>query len=304
MRALVISGGGAKGAFAGGIAEHLILEEQKDYDIYVGTSAGSLLLPLLALGEVKRLKTAFLKVTQKDIFANCPFTIKKKGRLYSSKINHFNSVKMFWKKRTTFGDSSNLRKLISRIFLEEDYNRLIKSGKNVIVTVCNFTNFKTEYKSILDHSYKDFCDWMWISANFVPFMSLVIKNGHEYADGGYGDYLPVHPALDLGAKYIDAIYLRPEKLSAINLRCTDPFDVLLRTLQFMMDKIGKDDILIGKYKSVSDNSAINYYFAPHVLVENAFIFDPELMQRLWAEGLSYARNKNPQKVQTKEDLPN
>ncbi len=303
MRALVISGGGSKGAFAGGVAEYLIKEQKKDYDIYVGTSAGSLLLPLLALGEVDRIRDGFTKVTQKDIFTNCPFVVKKKGKIYTSKINHLNSVKMFWKKKTTFGNSTALRKLISRIFLKSDYDRLVKSKKEVIVTVCNFTNYKTEYKSIQDHSYEDFCDWMWISANFVPFMSLVIKNGHEYADGGYGDYLPVHPALDMGAKHVDAIYLRPEKLSVNNLRCTDPFDVLLRTLQFMMDKIGKDDILIGKYKSIQDDSTINYYFPPHVLVENAFIFDPDLMSKLWQEGLDYARDKEPQKIRTEEDLP-
>lgn len=303
MRALVISGGGAKGAFAGGVAEYLIKEQNKDYDIYVGTSAGSLLLPLLALGEVDRIKDGFTKVTQKDIFANCPFTVKKKGKIYTSKINHFNSVKMFMKKKTTFGDSKNLRKLISKIFLKSDYDRLKASKKQVIVTVCNFTNYKTEYKALHDHSYEDFCDWMWISANFVPFMSLVIKDGHEYADGGYGDYLPIHPALDMGAKHVDAIYLRPEKLSTNNLRCTDPFDVFLRTLQFMMDKIGKDDILIGKFESIRDGSTIDYFFPPHVLVENAFIFDPELMERLWAEGLDYARSKEPQKIRTEKDLP-
>jgi len=38
VRALVISGGGSKGAYAGGIAEYLICEAGKKYDIFVGTS--------------------------------------------------------------------------------------------------------------------------------------------------------------------------------------------------------------------------------------------------------------------------
>ena len=302
MQALVISGGGSKGAFAGGIAEYLIKEQKKDYNIYVGTSAGSLLLPLLALGEVDRIRDIFTKVTQKDIFKNCPFIIKKKGKIFTSKINHYNSVKMFWKKKRTFGDSQNLRKLITRIFLKSDYYQLRKSKKEVIVTVCNFTNNKTEYKSIHDNTYEDFCDWMWISANFVPFMSIVIKNGHEYADGGFGDYLPIHPALDLGATHVDAIYLRPEKLAVNALRTTDPFDVTMRAFQFMLDKIGKDDVLIGKFESLREGSTVNYYYAPHILVDNAFIFDPELMTRLWQEGLEYARTKEPEKIRTDKDL--
>ena len=34
MRALIISGGGSKGAFAGGVAQYLIEDLHKDYDLY------------------------------------------------------------------------------------------------------------------------------------------------------------------------------------------------------------------------------------------------------------------------------
>ena len=44
MKALVISGGGSKGAFAGGIAQYLIEEKKKNYELFVGTSTGSLML--------------------------------------------------------------------------------------------------------------------------------------------------------------------------------------------------------------------------------------------------------------------
>ncbi len=56
MKALVISGGGSKGAFAGGIAQYLIQEKKKDYQLFVGTSTGSLMLTHLALGKVEELK--------------------------------------------------------------------------------------------------------------------------------------------------------------------------------------------------------------------------------------------------------
>jgi predicted patatin/cPLA2 family phospholipase len=35
MRALVISGGGSKGAFAGGVAEYLMKVEQYEYDLFL-----------------------------------------------------------------------------------------------------------------------------------------------------------------------------------------------------------------------------------------------------------------------------
>lgn len=33
MRAIVISGGGSKGAFAGGVAQYLIERQQRNYDL-------------------------------------------------------------------------------------------------------------------------------------------------------------------------------------------------------------------------------------------------------------------------------
>ena len=47
MKALVISGGGSKGAFAGGVAQYLIKDLGYNYDLYLGTSTGSLLVPHL-----------------------------------------------------------------------------------------------------------------------------------------------------------------------------------------------------------------------------------------------------------------
>lgn len=46
--ALVISGGGSKGSFAVGVAEHLVGTLGLDFDIYAGTSTGALITPMLA----------------------------------------------------------------------------------------------------------------------------------------------------------------------------------------------------------------------------------------------------------------
>lgn len=73
MKALVISGGGSKGAFAGGVAEYLIKDCGKDYQLFVGTSTGSLLVPFLALGDIKRIKNIYSTIQQEDIFTTSPF---------------------------------------------------------------------------------------------------------------------------------------------------------------------------------------------------------------------------------------
>lgn len=70
MRALVISGGGSKGAFAGGVAEHLIRVQKKKYDLFLGCSTGSLLVSHLALNKIEKIKKEFTEVTQEKIFDN------------------------------------------------------------------------------------------------------------------------------------------------------------------------------------------------------------------------------------------
>ena len=56
-RALVISGGGSKGAFAVGVIKRLQQEYPGlEFDMFVGTSTGSLIVPLVAMGEMATLE--------------------------------------------------------------------------------------------------------------------------------------------------------------------------------------------------------------------------------------------------------
>ena len=100
MKALVISGGGSKGAFAGGVAEYLINVEKHEYDMFVGSSTGSLLIPFLSINKIEKVKKAYTSVVQSDVFNICPFIMKKdKDGNLKSKINHFNVLKMLLKSK-------------------------------------------------------------------------------------------------------------------------------------------------------------------------------------------------------------
>lgn len=120
-RALVISGGGSKGAFAGGVAQYLIAESKLNYDLFLGTSTGSLLVSHLALGKIETIKKAYTHVTQELIFDNCPFLIKQQGKVKRIKIHHLNVLKNFLRGRKIFGESNNLRKHLATYFLPSDF---------------------------------------------------------------------------------------------------------------------------------------------------------------------------------------
>ena len=134
MKALVISGGGSKGAFAGGVAQYLMEEKHRDYDLFMGTSTGSLMVSHLANGKIKELMDLYTNVTQSTIFSSCPFKMKKTNNYTSVGINHMNTLKNFIKGSKTFGESHNLKKLIDR---EMNDNFLEQKNKSPLSVFSN-----------------------------------------------------------------------------------------------------------------------------------------------------------------------
>ena len=293
MRALVISGGGSKGAYAGGVAHYLIRHQKTKYDLFLGTSTGSLLLPHLALGDVNKLYQIYTSVNQKSIFSLDPFRVQRKGNREFVGINYFNSLLQFIKRKRTFGESKNLLKTIRKNFTEPEFTQVKSTVGDIVVTVSNLTTNLVEYKSIKDFNYEDFCEWIWISCNFVPFMSLVEKNGYEYADGGFGCLVPIREAIKRGATEVDAIILDSENMEYKKVLGQNPFSMLVSLLSFMKDQTERHDIAVGKLAALSkDNVTLNLYYTPSKLTENSLIFDQKLMKSWWKQGYAYAEKKH------------
>jgi NTE family protein len=292
MKALVISGGGSKGAFAGGVAQYLIEDLKREYDLYYGTSTGSLLVSHLALQKVEKIKEIYTSVNQKSIFSNCPFVIKKKYGEDVIEISHVNVIRNFIKGSKTFGESKNLRKLISKVFTIEEFEVLKSSAKNIYVTVSNLSSNSVEYKAIKEYTYDDFCDWIWISCNYIPFMSLVKKEGCEYADGGFASMIPIEEAIKNGATHVDAIILHTETPLYNRMPARGVFSALTNLFSFMMDRIEYQNIKIGKYEAKFKGATINFYYTPSILTTNSLIFNKEKMKQWWQIGYEYAKSKD------------
>lgn len=291
-KALVISGGGSKGAFAGGVAEYLLKEKNKKYDLFVGTSTGSLLVSHLALGMVDELKDLYTSVSQKTIFSNSPFKITNVHGTKVISIRHVNTFWNFLKGRKTFGESKNLHKLIKKHITEEMYHEIRDKNKEVVVTLSNLTANTIEYKSILDCTYEDFCDWIWGSCNYVPFMSLLEKNHCQYADGGFGCLVPIREAILRGAKEIDAIILETEVTQINRIPAKNPFSLMLDVFDFMLEHVEKHNVTIGKLTAKHKDVKLRLYYTPTVLTTNSLVFDKKLMTKWWEEGFEHAKQEN------------
>ncbi len=288
MKALVISGGGAKGAFAGGVAEYLVKELEIQYDLVTGSSTGALLAPFIAAGEIDHVREVYTNVRQSDIFSSCPFIVRKKKGQYTTRINHLGIIKMFLQGKKTFGESYALRDLIERSFTREMFDRVKTSRKRVAIAVSNFSTNAVEHKYLRDYTYEDYVDWIWISSNFVPFMSLVKKNGQEYADGGFGNFIPIEEAIDAGATEIDVIILTPRRKRQRKTPSRNAFSLLMNSLDFMLAQIAKDEKYIGLLESMYHDIKVRYFHTPRVLTDNSLIFDPEQMTAWWEEGKKFA----------------
>jgi predicted patatin/cPLA2 family phospholipase len=300
MRALVISGGGSKGAFAGGIAEYLISECHNHYDLFVGTSTGSLLVPLLSIGEISKLKEVYTSVNQKSIFSRNPFIINKKDGEFEIKINHFNILLGFLKNSKTFGDSLALKKLILNTVTPEFFRRMQEQSTDVVITVSNISLGNVEYKSIKDFNREEFCEWIWASANVIPFMSLITKNNYDYGDGGLGNVVPIAEAINRGASEVDVIVLKSEN-RVQKQPVKNVLDLTTRVFDFLLDQIITNDITIGKLRSKHEQVQLNFYHPPEMLTKNSLIFDAELMTKWWQLGFDFAKENTPycRRIETK-----
>lgn len=292
MKALVISGGGSKGAFAGGVAQYLIEQEGRQYDMFLGTSTGSLLIPHLAVNDIGKLYDIYTHVNQNTIFSINPFVVKKKGDREYVSINYFNTMLQFIKRKRTFGESKHLKQHIKKNFTREEFNTIKATKEDVVVTVTNLSKNRVEYKSIKDYSYEEFCEWIWISCNYIPFMSLVTKNGNEYADGGLGCVIPIREAILRGATEVDAIILESENLEYNKVLGKNPFSLMINLFGHLLDQVEKGDIAIGKLAAKHRNVKLNLYYTPTKLTENSLIFNKQLMENWWLEGYLYAQIKH------------
>jgi predicted patatin/cPLA2 family phospholipase len=295
-KALVISGGGSKGAFAGGVAQHLLQNEGNNYDLFLGTSTGSLMVSHLALGMIDELKHLYSNVNQRTIFNINPFKIKKVAGEKVVSINHFNTLRNFFRGKKTFGESKNLLRLIQKNVTKKMFDEIREQNKEVIVTLSNLTMNHIEYKSINECTYEDFCEWIWGSCNYVPFMSLLEKDYCQYADGGFGSLVPIREAILRGATEIDAIILETEVTQFNKLHSKNPFSLLFDVFDFMLTHVERHNITIGKLAAKNKDIKLNLYYTPSVLTTNSLVFDKILMRKWWQSGLEYAKLKEEEKM--------
>jgi predicted patatin/cPLA2 family phospholipase len=297
-RILVVSGGGARGAWGAGFAKKLS-DSFGLYNIAFGTSTGSLMNPLIVLGDFDRLQKAYTTVTQEKIFDINPF--KENGELRTK-----NSVLRVLSNKKTLGESNNLRRLIDFFLKDEDYEKIRKSKVLGVATVElatgeSFIKYSTDIAAATEMK-----DWIWASSNQPVLMSYFLhqkpqgKTGY-FVDAGIQETVPVIESLEYALtrgdiKNIDVIVNRP-KFPAFEtehppntilkgmLRIMDiwrtktevvPYDVLLAIQASEKERLNGDTLHISFHHFPSEEFLQN---------KHSLLFDPIKMTALWEKGL-------------------
>lgn len=183
---LVVSGGGARGAWGGGVVQNLVKEQGNSYDVVIGTSTGSLMAPLIVKEDFKTLRMMYTSVNNRSIFNVNPFKVSKDGQTAS--IRGLRAVKRLIMGKKTLGVTKRLRGLIGTTYDPITYRTIQESGGHFIISVANFTNSHTYYFDSRDYYREDddryrlmMLDHIWRSSNQPLFMSLDCTDSDEFS---------------------------------------------------------------------------------------------------------------------------
>lgn len=241
MRALVLSGGGSKGAYQVGALQYLIGELKISYDILCGVSVGAINASFLSMfpnGEenlsIDKLTEFWQGITTDKIYKRWfPF-----GRLHA-----------IW--NNSFYDSSPLHKLIkSNLYLDKIRN----SGKRVSVGTVSLSSGKyTTFTQESDY----FVDAVIASASFPGMLEPVKFMNHSWIDGGVKEISPIKEAINMGAEIIDVLMTSPEVRIKHFIENPTTVDVLKRCLDLSTDKIMSNDIEKAEMYNILARSGVS-----------------------------------------------
>lgn len=256
-RALVISGGGSKGAFAVGVLlEQYGKGEGLRFSHYIGTSTGALIVPLAALGEMALLEQLYTTVHTHDIVTK--FNIGE--RLFTHSLF----------------DSTPLWNLITHYYHDDRCLQLLEGVPKIyLITTCLqtrrltvFTN-DTQAKTVPHYHLEQITDPLQLrkallaSASQPVFMPPVKVNSHvkdhpfprqQFVDGGILQYAGIEMAIDQGCREVQAILLAAAQEAAVQQEFKDLYGILKQTIDIFMTDVAKNDLIIPQQY----NEALRY----------------------------------------------
>lgn len=261
MRALVLSGGGARGAFQVGVIKKLV-EKNIHWDVICGVSVGAINAAYLA---------QFAKVHQKaGVLTLEAFWLQLKGNSSIYNTRPLGFMASLW--NGGLYDTSPLKELIRSSFR---INMVKQAGIKLLISAVSLNTGK--FKTV-DENETDLCDWIMASSAF-PFAFPPIKIGGEWwVDGGVRNVTPLLEAAKIpNVTDIDVILTTAKSGDVAPWTIENPnaVDVGGRCAGIMADEVYLGDIR----ENLNSKKNIKIYAPEEPWNDDPLDFDPLKIRR-------------------------
>ncbi|SKA91736.1 NTE family protein [Caloramator quimbayensis] len=195
--ALVLGGGGAKGAYEIGVWQAL-RELNIPINIVCGTSVGALNGAMIAQGDFELAKDLWTSIS----FESVVKVERELASVEEDRISLLDRMALVREAVSSGGlDTSPLKQLLNDII---DEKKIRESSIDFGLVTFSLTDFKPVKIFKKDIPEGKMVDYLLASACFPAFKPLEIDS-KKYIDGGVYDNIPISLAIDRGAKKIIAV---------------------------------------------------------------------------------------------------
>jgi NTE family protein len=283
MRGLVLSGGGAKGAYQAGVLEYLLGVEGRSYDILCGISVGA-----LNAGCLAQFKKGEEKAADKELVAL--WRSINTAKVYK-KWPIVGELAALWK--SSVYDSTPLQQFVRARL---DPVKLKSSGKKLRVGAVSLNT--GEYQ-LFGEDHPSIVEAVLASSAFPGMLSPVSLDGQVWTDGGVREVTPLRAALDLGATEVDIIVCAPENASYKFPKNLTTLKVAERSIDLMSDEITSNDLKIASMYNRLVRAGLakpkrevklRVFRPKEVLLENSLDFEPAGIKAMLLKGFQDARD--------------
>lgn len=218
--AIVLSGGGAKGAFQVGVLDALVNKYGVRPAIVVGTSTGAIQALAVAQQQVDKLVAVWRGLKGSgDIY-------KERGGLVPALLGG-----------KALYDARPLRKLLKDF---ADHGRLTASGIELRLGVVNLQS--GEFRTI-DQSVPGIDNWVYASCAMPVFFDpLQTSDKQQWVDGGVRDVTPLGSALELNPSAVLVIRASPAPKSSTTKTFGGLVSIALRSVDILQSEVSRNDL--------------------------------------------------------------
>ena len=198
--ALVLGGGGAKGAYEVGAIAALDELGIKAGSVF-GTSVGALHAAMYAQGSMDAAAALWDNIRLSDVVSEESLAIADEAEnIFDHPEKLLEFITRYAQKKGV--DVSPLMDILHKLI---DEDKIRRSGVHLGIVTTRFPSLAMVEKRLEEMETGSLIDWLMASASCFPIFPMKQVGGDRYIDGGFCDNTPVEMAVRSGARDIVAI---------------------------------------------------------------------------------------------------